>query len=293
MPIIINSNLPAMRAQNSLTRASWSLNRSLERLTTGNRINSAADDPAGYYYASGLSTQLRGTQIAYQNVATGNDMINIAVGDLTAINDQLERIKELATEYSSDTLTDEQKTALKEEVQQRVDEIERIAEDSEFNKVKLLDGSKDGMRLQIGANSDPATNAIYIEGVFLDASTGQDGIKLFGGSGTGQFADVDAAFQDAESAAEFIDTVQAAADTVTDRISKAGAYQARLESISDNILTKNENLTSAYSTVMDTDIAAETSNYIRNQILQQTATSLLSQANQIPGVLALNLINNM
>lgn len=292
MSITINSNVPALIARNALTRATWNLNKSMERLSTGNRINSAADDPAGYYYASGLNNQLRGTRVAYQNVSAGANMITLAEGDLGAINDQLERIKELATQYANDSITEEEKKAIKQEAQQRVDEINRIAEESEFNKVKLLDGSKDGTRLQIGSGSDAATNALYINGVFLDASTGKDGLKLFG-DGADEFADIDAAFADAESASKFIDIVQASADTVTERIATAGAYQARLESISDNLLTKNENLTSAYSSVMDTDISQETANYVKNQILQQTASSLLIQANQASGVLALNLVRSL
>ena len=292
MSITINSNVPALIARNALTRATWSLNKSMERLSTGNRINSAADDPAGYYYASGINSELRGTQTAYQNVAAGSNMISLAEGDLSAINDQLERIKDLATQYANDSITDEERKAIKLEAQQRVDEIERIVEDSEFNKVKLLDGSKDGARLQIGAGSDAATNAIYVNGVFLNASIGQDGIKLFG-DGADQFADIDAAFKDAESASDFIDIVQASADIVTERIATAGAYQARLESISDNLLTKNENLTAAYSTVMETDISTETANYVKNQILQQTASSLLIQANQSSGIIALNLIGSL
>lgn len=289
MPIIINSNVPALRAQNALSRATWSMNKSLERLSTGSRINRAADDPAGYYYATQLNTQLRGTKIAYQNVAAGSNMLATAQGDLSAINDQLERIKDLATQYSNDSTTDIEKKAIKEEAQQRIEEIERITKESKFNKVQLLDGSKDGARLQIGSDADPATNSININGVFLSTDTGQDGIKLFG-DGADQFADLDAAFADADSAAKFIDIVQASADIVTERIATAGVYQSRLESISDNLMTKNENLTAAYSTVMDTDISAETANYIKNQIIQQTASAMLVQANQSSGVLALKLI---
>ncbi len=292
MSIIINSNVSALIAQNALTRATWSMNSSMEKLSTGNRINRAADDPAGYYYASGLDAQLRGTKVAYQNVASGSNMLSLAQSDLQAINDQLERIKDLATQYANDTLTTEEQNAIKAEAQQRVDEINRIVEESEFNKVKLLDGSKDGARLQVGPNSDAASNSINIDGVFLDASTGQSGIKLFG-TGADQFDDIDDAFSSTDNAAKFIDIVQASADTVTERIATAGAYQARLTSISDNLITKNENLTSAYSTVMDTDIASETANFIKNQILQQTASAMLIQANQSSGVIALNLIGSL
>ncbi len=290
MPIIINTSVSSLVAQNALTRATWNMQKSLERLSTGNRINSAADDPAGSYYASRLNTKIRGSKIAYQNVQAGNNMIAIASDDLSSINTQLERIKDLATQYSNETLTSEEQNAIKKEVQQRVDEIERIAKESNFNDVKLLDGSRTSVRLQIGSDSDASTNSLTVDDVFLKASTGQDGIKLFG-SGADQFADVDAAFKDADTAAEFIDIVQASADLVTERISNAGIWQSRLSSISDLLLTQNENMSSAYSTVMDADIAEETANYTKNQLLQQTASAMVSQANQISGVLALKLIN--
>lgn len=288
MPIVINTNVPAIKAQNALTRASWGLNQSLQRLTTGSKINSAKDDPAGLYYATGLNSQISGVNAAYSNVQMGINMITTASGDLSNINTQLERIKDLATQYSNSSLTDEQKNAIKAEAKQRVEEINRIAKESKLNKVQLLDGTQaGGVRLQIGPNADPATNSLTVTGVFEKADV--ESLNLVGGSS--KFADIDAAFANARTAAQFIDIVQDSADIVTERISTAGIYNARLESITDSLITKNENLTSAYSTVMDADVAAETANYIKNQLLQQTASSLLTQANQAQGVLALKLIN--
>jgi flagellin protein len=288
MPIVINTNVPAIKAQNALTRASWGLNQSLERLTTGSKINSAKDDPAGLYYATGLNSQISGVNAAYSNVQMGINMITTASGDLSNINTQLERIKDLATQYSNSSLTDEQKNAIKAEAKQRVEEINRIAEESKLNKVQLLDGTQaGGVRLQIGPNADPATNSLTVTGVFEKADV--ESLNLVGGSS--KFADIDAAFANASTAAQFIDIVQDSADIVTERISTAGIYNARLESITDSLITKNENLQSAVSTVMDADVAAETANYIKNQLLQQTASSLLTQANQAQGVLALKLIN--
>ena len=288
MPIVINTNVPAIKAQNALTRASWGLNQSLERLTTGSKINSAKDDPAGLYYATGLNSQISGVNAAYSNVQMGINMITTASGDLSNINTQLERIKDLATQYSNSSLTDEQKNAIKAEAKQRVEEINRIAEESKLNKLQLLDGSQaGGVRLQIGPNADPATNSLTVTGVFEKADV--ESLNLVGGSS--KFADIDAAFANASTAAQFIDIVQDSADIVTERISTAGIYNARLESITDGLITKNENLQSAVSTVMDADVAAETANYIKNQLLQQTASSLLTQANQAQGVLALKLIN--
>lgn len=288
MPIVINTNVPAIKAQNALTRASWGLNQSLERLTTGSKINSAKDDPAGLYYATGLNSQISGVNAAYSNVQMGINMITTASGDLSNINTQLERIKDLATQYSNSSLTDEQKNAIKAEAKQRVEEINRIAEESKLNKLQLLDGSQaGGVRLQIGPNADPATNSLTVTGVFEKVDV--ESLNLVGGSS--KFADIDAAFANASTAAQFIDIVQDSADIVTERISTAGIYNARLESITDSLITKNENLQSAVSTVMDADVAAETANYIKNQLLQQTASSLLTQANQAQGVLALKLIN--
>ena len=185
-------------------------------------------------------------------------MITTASGDLSNINTQLERIKDLATQYSNSSLTDEQKNAIKAEAKQRVEEINRIAEESKLNKLQLLDGSQaGGVRLQIGPNADPATNSLTVTGVFEKADV--ESLNLVGGSS--KFADIDAAFANASTAAQFIDIVQDSADMVTERISTAGIYNARLESITDSLITKNENLQSAVSTVMDADVAAETANY--------------------------------
>ncbi len=288
MSIIINTNVPALISQNALTRATWSLNQSLERMSTGHRINSAADDPAGSYFASGLNTQIRAISTVTRNVQLASNMISVAEGDMQSIMNNVERVKDLAMQYSSDTLTDEQKDAIKTEAQQRIDEINRLAEDSSFNEMKLLDGSLGAsVRIQIGTNSDPATNALNITGVFDNANA--ESINLIGGAS--DYASIDEAFAAASTAAKFIDIAQESIDVLSKRISTAGIYQNRLESISDSLLTKNENLNSAYSTIMDTDIATETANYIKQQLLQQTASSMLSQANQNGGVLALSLVN--
>lgn len=287
MPIVINTNVPAMVAQNALTKATSSLNTSLVRLSTGQRINSAKDDPAGYYYASGINTQVRGINVAYQNVALATNMVQTAEGDLGSINTQLERIKDLATQYANSTLTTEEQTAIKTEAQQRVDEINRLAADSKFNKKQLLDGTMTGgVKIQVGPNNT-ANDSITITGVFENANAAS--IKLVGGSS--KYASIDAAFASATTAQDFITEVQNSADLVTGRISTAGIYENRLSSITDSLVTQNENLSAAYSTVMDTDIAAETSNYIKNQLLQQTASSMLTQANSAQGVLALKLVN--
>ncbi len=289
MSIVINTNMPVMIAETELQKASAAINKSMQRLSTGLRINSAKDDPAGSYIASGINTRLRGIQVAMQNVSTGSSLISVAEGDLTIIADHLDRIKELATQYANDTLSTLEQNTIKDEVKQRVDEINRIAAEAAFNKVKLLDGSRDSVRIQIGPDGAPDYNALVIEDVFTNATTGQDGLKLFGGT----YADVDAAFADATTAADFMDVVEDSLDGVNRRIATAGIYQNRLESITNLLLIQSENLTSTYSSIVDADIAMETSNYVKNQILQQTASAMLAQANQVPGSIALSLIQGV
>lgn len=290
MAITVNTNMGALYAQNAMNKSLASLNTSLQRLSTGNRINSAKDDPAGLFMATRINSQLRSTVAVYSGVETGYNMIKTASDDLACINTQLERLKDLATQYASDTLADEEREAIKAEAQQRVDEINRLANDSKFNKLNLLDGSKaGGVRIQIGADSDPSTNALKIQGVFEDATV--EGLNVIGGASA--YADIDAAFADASTAAQFIDVVDAAITTVTKRQSEAGVYNSRLESILESIAVKNENLTSAYSTVMDADVASETSNYIKQQLLQQTATTMLIQAQQMNASVAMQLINTL
>lgn len=288
MPIVISSNVAALKVQNELTRATTALNTSLERLSTGLKINSAKDDPAGYYYSQGIYSQVRGSNIAYNNVQIGANMLTLASGDLTNINTQVERIKDLATQYANSTLSAEEQAAIKAEASQRVAEINRIVSDSKFNKLQLLDGSQgSALRLQVGSGSDPSTNAIYIKGVFDNADAAA--LNLIGGSS--KFSSIDEAFANASAAAEFIDIAQASADIVTKRIADAGVYSSRLESVTNSLLTRNENLNSAYSTVVEADVATETSNYIKYSLIQQTASSMLAQANQLQGSLAMKLVS--
>ena len=294
MSIVINTNMPVLIAETELQKATAEINKSMQRLSTGLRINSAKDDPAGSYIASGINTRLRGIQVAMQNVSTGSSLISVAEGDLSIIADHLDRIKELATQYANDTLSTLEQDTIKDEVKQRVDEINRIAEEAAFNKVKLLDGSRDSVRIQIGPDGAPDYNALVIEDVFTNATTGQDGLNLFSNAtAPGAFVSVDAAFADAASAADFMTVVESSLDGVNRRIATAGVYQNRLESITNLLLIQSENLTSTYSSIVDADIAMETSNYVRNQILQQTASAMLAQANQVPGSIALSLIQGV
>jgi len=290
MPIVINTNVSSLGVQNYLNKAAAAMNKSLTRLSSGLRINSAADDPAGLFMASSMNSKMRGMRVAQQNVAMASNMVNTAVGDITAISNQVERIKELATQYANSTLSTNEQNAIKEEVTQRIEEINRIAKDSKFNELNLLDGShSSGVRIQIGAGSDAATNSIKIEDVF-DAADAKS-IGLIGSGLT--YTTVNAAFANATTAAAFIEVASDTLDTLAQRVSSAGAYQSRLESVSNSLAVQYENLYSSYSTVVDADVAAETSGYVKNQLLMQTASSMLVQANQMNGAIALSLVSSL
>ena len=290
MAIIVNTNMSALKTQANLNSATNSLNTALNRMSTGLKINSAADDAAGMFVASNLNTQIRGSKIAQSNVATGINVLQTAEGDYGVIEDNLLRIRDLATQAANGVYDDKSLQAMKDEVNARVAEIDRIAHASNFNGLNLLDGSiadtnPNGLRLQVGANSEADTNAIYVEAnVFASASAATLG--LFGNTNVDT---VEKAFANASAAAQFIASVDVALQEVTTRKATIGAVQNRLNSAADSLVTTVENATSAKSTIMDADIAEESANYTKAQILQQTSATLLVQANQLPS-LALNLI---
>ena len=289
MAIIVNTNMSALKTQANLNSATNSLNTALNRMSTGLKINSAADDAAGMFVASNLNTQIRGSKIAQSNVATGINVLQTAEGDYGVIEDNLLRIRDLATQAANGVYDEKSLKAMKDEVDARVAEINRVAKSSNFNGLSLLDGQgipDTGLRLQVGANSDSTMNAIYVEAnVFANASA--QALKLYGADAT--FTTIEKAFENSSAAAQFIADVDVALQDVTTRKATIGAVQNRLNSAADSLVTTIENATSAKSTIMDADIAEESANYTKAQILQQTSATLLVQANQLPA-LALNLI---
>ena len=293
MAIIVNTNMSALKTQANLNSATNTLNTSLNRMSTGLKINSAADDAAGMFVASNLNTQIRGSKIAQSNVATGINVLQTAEGDFGVIEDNLLRIRDLATQAANGVYDQKSLTAMEDEVKARVDEINRIAKSSNFNGLNLLDGSisqrdKSGLRLQVGANSATETNAIYVAPEVFDNASAQ-ALGLYGDKSVNKFTSIEKAFEFASTAAKFIADVDVALQNVTTRKATIGAVQNRLNSAADSLVTTIENATSAKSTIMDADIAEESANYTKAQILQQTSATLLVQANQMPA-LALNLI---
>ena len=313
MAIIVNTNLSALKTQDNLNNASTNLTKSLERLSTGLKINSAKDDAAGMFVATGLSSQIRGSQVAKGNIATGNNVLNMVEGDFDVIMENLNRIRDLAVQASNSVFDTASLKSMKDEVELRLKEIDRIATASNFNGMQLLCGtagtpgtlSTNGLRLQVGAGSNAAANSIVVDAkIFAQVSStllgsssvandsGAIGIVPATGSGITDgslSANVPTAFGSSSAAAAFITVVDNAINTIAARKAKIGTTMSRLESADISLQTVIENNTAAKSTIMDADIAAESANYTKHQILQQTSATLLIQANALPS-LALSLL---
>ena len=294
--------MSALKTQKNLNNASNSLQTALERMSTGLKINKAADDAAGLYVATNLNTQISGSKVAKNNISTGNNVLSTLEGDLDVIMDNLNRIRDLSVQAANSIYDESAMGAMKDEIDQRLQEIDRISLASNFNGLQLLAGkgqlADNGLRLQVGANADSAANAISLEKAFFaktDSSTlgssykGQlpNGSKLTANKGLS--GNLELAFANASSAAQYINIIDAAIDDISSKKSTIGATMNRLDAALTSLTTVIENNTAAKSTIMDADIAEESAEYTKQQILQQTSSALLVQANQLPS-LALNLI---
>ena len=285
MGIVVQTNVTSLIAQNNLTTATARMDQAMERMTTGYKINTAKDDAAGLYVATSLDKNIRGSEIAQKNVQMGNDMISVAEGDLSGIQDNLLRIRDLSLTAANGIYDQASLDAIKAEIEARVAEIDRVANVSEYNGKKLLNGDVEKVTLQVGANTTD-NDIIDIEGVFGKATASALGVATATIANTFQHVEGEDTTQKLHT---FVDTVDVALEDVQTRRTEIGAIQNRLDSAANSLTTTIENLTSSKSTIMDADIAAESTEYINAQILQQAAASLLVQANQTPQI-ALSLI---
>jgi flagellin len=262
MSLRINTNVEAFDAHRNLVATSDRLAKSMQRLSSGLRINSAADDAAGLAISQKLTAQIKGVDQAGRNVQDGISLVQTAEGSLNEVHSMLQRIRELAVQYSNGTLSTTDKNAINSEVSQLTAEIERNGQTAQFNNIDLLNAAQT-ITFQVGANDG---EVISVSTVSLGAAVGT--IDL---TSTTILSDIDAA----------IDAVSAQRATF-------GAVQNRLEHTYNNIQTYEQNLSASNSRIVDVDMAAEMVNFTKNQILQQAGTSMLAQANQAPqGVLRL------
>jgi flagellin len=273
--------------QHSLTTSTNNIGTSLERLSTGYRINKAADDAAGLTISQSFESQARGDQVASSNAQTGINLLQTAEGDMGVIQDNLQRIRDLTVQAANDTNGTSERNAIKSEVSQRLSEISRIAKASKFNSIDLLNGtysSSNPLEIQIGSNSTTSLNAINIcsstTNPLASATATSLGIDL---------ANNTSAFSNYTGASGYIDKIDSAIATISDRRSTIGSYQNRLNSALDSLNVKYENMSASESQIRDTNVASESANLTKNQILQQASAQLLAQANASPQI-ALTLI---
>lgn len=278
--MIINHNIMAMNAYRNLAANYAMMGRSLERLSSGLRINRAADDPAGLAISEKMRAQIRGLEMAEKNALDGISLLQTAEGALHETHAILHRIRELAIQSANDTyITEGDRQAMQEEVNSLLDELDAIAGRTEFNTQKLLDGTFKDKKFHIGANAGQnmtvSIDAMNVGELGLDNLRG-DVEAMTGGILT------------QEGANDAIEMLDGAINKVSTQRAKIGATQNRLEHTINNLATTRENLTAAESRIRDADIAKEMMNFTRYQILTQVAMAMLAQANQIPqGVLQL------
>ena len=287
MALTINTNLSALIVQNNLASATDALNQSIERMTTGYKINSAKDDAAGYAVATKLETNLSSIAVAQNNVAMGSSLLSTAESTYDLVITHLQRIRDLTEEAANGTYSTDSINAIKSEIEARWDEIDRISATTEFNGIKLMDGTgtpaTNGVTLQVGIDSSANSKIVVDKTVFGKADTK----TLMGNVEKSTFTDY--FVPGGTNYGTALTAVDTALATLTTRQTQIGAMQNRLDSAAEGLVVQHDNLASSLSTIKDADIAAESSNYIKAQILQQASASLLSVANQSPSI-ALNLI---
>lgn len=348
MSLTINTNLSSMIAQRSLNNATNAMNTSIERMSTGYKINHSKDNAAGYSIANKWDTQISSLDVAADNAATGMDLLTTAEQTYSLLTSHLQRVRDLTEQAANGTYGSGSLKSIQAEVNARLQEISRISSNSEFNGIKLMaydmtagDGAavnsdvgitSAGINLQVGLYADEnsiinlnikcfsnasisglfsglknttnATGAKLSEmldnaGIGSATLNSKEGMEAFAAACCGLTMTAYDATKDTATfalntdakytAKEMLEFVDLAIDDISQRATKIGAAQNRVESAIEALDVQSQNLTSSLSTLRDTDVASESSTYIQQQILQQASSTLLSTANQLPSI-ALNLI---
>jgi flagellin len=274
MGLRIQNNVEAFNAHRQLTGTAAKAAKSMEKLSSGYRINRAADDAAGLAISEKMRAQIGGLAQAQRNAQDGVSLVQTAEGALTEVHSMLQRVRDLKVQYTNGTLDTDDKAAIVAEVKQLASEITDISEKTEFNGITLLDGaggSGGTISFQVGANTGETVSV-----------TTKD---IAGASGTGA---IDGVSDTAGWEAVSLDDIDTAINNISTLRADFGAVQNRLEHRLNNLATYQENLVASESRIRDVDMASEMVNFTKLGILQQAGTSMLAQANQAPqNVLAL------
>ncbi len=300
----VNTNVVALNAQRNLSTSQSSLSQSMQRLSSGLRVNSARDDAAGLAIAERMSAQIKGMNVTVRNANDGISLAQTAEGALGKIGDNLQRMRELAVQSRNATNSDGDRANLQKEFKQLQQEIDRTVKGTKFNGTALFaSGASTTLSFQVGAGTD-ATDRIDIDGAVLGGGTagtatvvdstaatadadllatvtsnwdGTNGIAI-GGGASGAATNIATTSQIDDA----INVIDKALDTINDKRAAFGASQNRFEAVISNLQTNIENQTASRGRIVDADFATETANLSRSQILQQAGTAMVAQANQLP-----------
>lgn len=267
MGLRINTNTASLNAQRNLYGTKIDLDKSLEKLSSGYRINRAGDDAAGLAISENLRGQLRGLKQAWRNAQDGVSMIQVAEGGMQEISNILIRLRELGVQAASDTIGPVERQLLDVEFQQLLDEVDRIADSTEFNGTPLLSGTGAILDFQVGTRNDPNIDRLSFDASKADANSAALGVNL-------------TTVSDKASAQNSLAAIDEAIVAVSAMRADFGAMQNRLMSTINNLAISMENMAAANSRIRDVDVAEETANLTKHNILLQAGTSVLAQANQ-------------
>lgn len=276
MGLRINTNVSALNAQKNLYMTNINQSRSMSRLASGQRINQAADDAAGLAISENLKGQIRGLRQANRNANDGISLVQIAEGSLNEVSNMLVRLRELGVQAASDTIGDTERKFLDVEYQQLKSEVQRVTEATSYNGYDLLNGTGGVIDIQVGVNNDPFKDRISFNSGAANATLEALGIT----------AESVATKEGAQMSLQSVDNAMVSVNAIR---ANFGAMQNRLQSTSNNLLVYDENMSAANSRIRDADVAAESSELTRNNILMQAGVSVLGQANQM-NQLALKLL---
>lgn len=267
MGLRINTNTAALNAQRNLYGTKLALDKSLEKLSSGFRINRAGDDAAGLAISESLRGQIRGLKMASRNAQDGVSMIQVAEGGLQEVSNILIRLRELGVQAASDTVGPIERQLLNVEYQQLLDEIDRIADSTEFNGTPLLSGTGAILDFQVGTRNDPNIDRLSFDASKADANSAALGVNL-------------TTVADKASAQNSLSAIDEAIVAVSATRADFGAMQNRLQSTINNLSISLENMAAANSRIRDVDVAEETAELTKQNILMNAGTSVLAQANQ-------------
>jgi flagellin len=278
MGLRINTNVPSLSAQRSLGINTRNLNDNLRKLSSGERITKAGDDAAGLAISENLKAQIRGMRQAKRNAGDAVSLLQTAEGGMSEISNIIIRLRELSVQAASDTVGTTERGFSDIEFQSLKEEIDRISKSTEFNGIKLLDGTGGKLEFQVGTKNDPILDRLQYDGSRADASVKALGLEIDGVSTK-------------EGAQNALMKLDDALVHINGTRANFGALQNRLQSTQNNLEISDENLSAANSRIRDVDVASETADMTKNNILLQAGISVLSQANQSPNT-ALKLLNN-